>query len=30
VAIIRGADYTPSEDASISMILRAAEKDMFR
>jgi coenzyme F420-0:L-glutamate ligase/coenzyme F420-1:gamma-L-glutamate ligase len=30
VAIIRGVDYTPSEDASISMILRAAEKDMFR
>jgi coenzyme F420-0:L-glutamate ligase/coenzyme F420-1:gamma-L-glutamate ligase len=30
VAIIRGADYTPSEDASIAMLLRPSEKDMFR
>ena len=30
VAIIRGADYTPSDDASIAMLLRPAEKDMFR
>jgi coenzyme F420-0:L-glutamate ligase/coenzyme F420-1:gamma-L-glutamate ligase len=30
VAIIRGADYTPSEDATTSMLLRPAERDMFR
>lgn len=30
VAIIRGAEYTPSEDASIALLLRPAEKDMFR
>jgi len=30
VAIIRGATYTPSEDATTSMLIRPAEKDMFR
>mgnify|MGYP000400865348 CR=1 FL=1 len=30
VAIIRGATYTPSEHATTSMLIRPAEKDMFR
>jgi coenzyme F420-0:L-glutamate ligase/coenzyme F420-1:gamma-L-glutamate ligase len=30
VAIVSGAEYTPSEDATSSMLLRPAEKDMFR
>jgi coenzyme F420-0:L-glutamate ligase/coenzyme F420-1:gamma-L-glutamate ligase len=30
VAIIRGAEYAPSEDAAVGQLLRAAEKDMFR
>ena len=30
VAIIRGADYERSDDASIASLIRAAEKDMFR
>ncbi|MBI5288167.1 MAG: coenzyme F420-0:L-glutamate ligase, partial [Chloroflexi bacterium] len=29
VAIIRGATYTPSEDATTSQLIRPAEKDMF-
>jgi coenzyme F420-0:L-glutamate ligase/coenzyme F420-1:gamma-L-glutamate ligase len=30
VAIIRGAEYAPSEDAAVGQLIRAAEKDMFR
>ena len=30
VAIVRGATYTASEDATTSMLIRPAERDMFR
>jgi coenzyme F420-0:L-glutamate ligase/coenzyme F420-1:gamma-L-glutamate ligase len=30
VGIIRGATYAPSEDAATSMLIRPAEKDLFR
>jgi coenzyme F420-0:L-glutamate ligase/coenzyme F420-1:gamma-L-glutamate ligase len=30
VALIRGAEYTPADDVTMAMLLRPAEKDMFR
>ena len=30
VAIVRGAEYTPSSDATTSSLVRPAERDLFR
>lgn len=30
VAIVRGAEYTPADDVTTAMLLRPAERDMFR